>query len=366
MALDSNTSLQVQSFNVGLAHSFVPHAKDRLPLIIESLKKQPSDILCLQEVWTKNDREAITEALKTIYPHSFYQPIKQKYSQNSPTCQLNDLVGQGKLANCLMSECRKQKGKAFTDCVLIQCNSSLSQLKKQNRDCASGLMSLVGKNIFLGVTTLLNPFDKSGLFAYEGGTGLLLLSKTPLNQKTTLDLSSISTLTRRAALKAQISWNNKDIQLGCTHLTANLGDKVPYMGRFKSWGEENLQQTKLLIQSFQERPLPTLLMGDFNCSTKVPLKDIQQNFASSCSLLQRSFQDPANLKLAQCTHCKNNLLYPKNSKTSSYILDHIFVRSLEVQKSEITQNEEKTIVLKNKQKKAIHLSDHFGVKLLIK
>ena len=40
-------SKSVMTYNVGLAHTFVPLAKERLPHIMDALKREQGDVVCL-------------------------------------------------------------------------------------------------------------------------------------------------------------------------------------------------------------------------------------------------------------------------------------------------------------------------------
>ena len=55
-------TLDVETWNVGLAHGFVDDAAARLPGILEALKEADVDVICLQEVWEPADRDRIRDA----------------------------------------------------------------------------------------------------------------------------------------------------------------------------------------------------------------------------------------------------------------------------------------------------------------
>ncbi len=104
---------------------------------------------------------------------------------------------------------RNAEGDEFADCILEKCSKSLQRLKSENRQCASSLMAKVGQNPIISILKLLNPFYRSGLYAYRGSNGLVLLSKLPLQEKKIIDLSDISTLNRRQALSAVIEYKGR-------------------------------------------------------------------------------------------------------------------------------------------------------------
>ena len=75
----SETVLRVETFNVGLAHGFVDHAEDRAPQIWEHVAQSDADVICLQEVWTDDDRADALEATADSHPHAFLTDTEQVY-----------------------------------------------------------------------------------------------------------------------------------------------------------------------------------------------------------------------------------------------------------------------------------------------
>jgi exonuclease III len=73
--------LKVTTYNAGLAYTFVPLAKERFPEVVKALKKHDSDVLCLQEVWTKKDRKKLMKALQNEYPHTLFEKVTRKKNQ---------------------------------------------------------------------------------------------------------------------------------------------------------------------------------------------------------------------------------------------------------------------------------------------
>ena len=49
----ANTGLKLTTYNAGLAHTFVKYATERVEKVAEGLAQLDSDVICLQEVWTK-------------------------------------------------------------------------------------------------------------------------------------------------------------------------------------------------------------------------------------------------------------------------------------------------------------------------
>lgn len=353
----SYAALRVETFNVGLARGFVDYAQQRLPKVEESLKGSQADVLCLQEVWSTGDRERLAAALRKSHPHIYMTPVYQTPTSSRPSCMPWQIFGEGKFVSCMNSQCSEASGDDFTDCIIQQCGESLERLKKENRDCASALMAKVGKNPILAILQLLNPFYRSGLFAYRGSNGLILASKRPLKNKELLDMSDISTLNRRQALSASIEDGEGDIRVVCAHLTANLN--VPYTGKSENWARENYRQAERLIAE-TSKDKRIVLTGDFNCSLQDGESGVAGELEKTCRLLKARFNDPLS-GIGECTFCSQNTL--NSDDISDVALDHIYLRGLSPTRASVTRKEKVTIESEDGEIKT-NLSDHYGFEVI--
>lgn len=361
IATGKEQTISLSSFNTGLAHSFIPYTKERLPIVIAELKQSKSDILCLQEVWTEQDRKKLLNALKNNYPHQLYSTIVNTKTKKQPSCNPWDLLGKNKFINCMAKHCLSKKGSLFTNCVVQTCEKPLNQLTNNKKECANALLAQVGKSPLLALVTVLNPFQSANIFAYKGSTGLLLLSKFPLINKKILNLQKISNLTKREALMATVRINKKDINIACTHLTADLSKIAPYTGSFTSWEEENFQQIETLLNNIKKDKLPNILMGDFNCSFTNHKKNTDPQLKSNCQqILSDNFSLGPKKFLPSCSYCKNNKL---TAKKKNLLIDHIFTKNLKHISTKIIYKN--TVKLPDKLKK-VNLSDHYGVQSTLK
>lgn len=360
----NDQGLRLTTFNAGLAHTFVLHAEQRVDKIVEELNKLDTDVICLQEVWTKKDRKKLEKGLKKNFPHAFKMKIKQTRSKRKPTCKIKELFGEGKFVQCMKDQCSGLSGDAFTSCIINKCGTALENLKNSNRECAQGLMAQVGKSTLGSLWAVLNPFVAAGQYTYKGSTGLMILSKLPLEKTGVLDFSDISFLSRRAALKAVVKKNGRENQLYCTHLTANLDGTAPYAGALSGYREENLSQVDRMIKDSQESDIPTFLLGDFNCSKKNVSADVEGEFEESCKKFSDAgFKDPIDEINPECTFCRTNNLVNEGNDPHGYankILDHIFTKGMYTDNAEVVMKQKVKIKLKDKEIDS-NLSDHFGV-----
>lgn len=356
-------TFKATTYNLGLAHTFVPYAEERLSPLKEKLAHYDADVLCLQEVWKKSDQRKLTKVLKKRYPHHFVTKIKNYRTGPRPTCKKDEIFGEGKFVSCMQNQCGDASGDDFTTCIINKCGNALQALKKTNRNCASALMAQVGKNPLLSMAQLLNPLWRAGQFAYKGSNGLMLFSKHPLEKKRYIDMKEISTLNRRSALEAQVEIGGKKITVMCTHLSADLTGTAPYAGGFDSWAEENSKQIDFLLNEINKSVLPTVLMGDFNCGSADPMANLSGELDQNCEKFSDwGFLDPLKEETRECTFCEENLLNDEGSK--SVAIDHVFLKYLTPVSGRVLFKSPIEIETKEG-KKTTNLSDHYGYEVEI-
>jgi len=352
--------LKLTSYNAGLAHTFVMYAKERIPHVIDGVKKLDSDVVCLQEVWKKKDKKKLIKGTKEVFPHNFSMKIKQTRSKKRPTCKIKDLFGEGKFVQCMKDKCGGLDGDEFTQCIIKDCGTALENLKNSNRECAQGLMAQVGRSTIASLWSVLNPFIPAGQYAYKGSTGLLILSKKPLKNTKVIDMSDISFLNRRAALYAEVDGQ----AVVCTHLTADLDGTAPYAGKFANWSEENLAQVEKLLKE-TDSTKPTYLMGDFNCGFKDEANGLEDEFEQSCQkFLDAGYSDPISSMSPECTYCNDNILVTEGNDPKDYenvLIDHIFVRNASASNASVVMKEDVQVKVGRDEYVTSKVSDHYGV-----
>lgn len=354
-----SSELNIMTYNTGLAHGFVAMAKERLPHIIDALKSEQADILCLQEVWEKKDRKKIIKALKNIYPYAHYEKRSQLRASHRPVCKIKQLFGKDRFLTCMLDNCMGGDSDQQTVCSRTTCGPALQWLKENNRECASTLMAQVGRSTILSMYVLFEPFVRPGMFAYRGANGLLMLSKKPLRHKEFIDWKKESTLNHRGALIADINFEGKPLSLACTHLTANLENTIPYTGIYEGWEQENFLQTQKLTNYFENRG--AILMGDFNCSLENSDVGVESEFENSCLFYAASgYQDPMTGEALGPSFSLNNSLVGSNEHNLS--LDHIFFKDFISLESKLLFTEKVTLETKAGRVES-NISDHYAFKV---
>lgn len=367
-----HTKLELITYNVGLAHTFVPLSKERTWPIIKALQKETADVLCLQEVWNQEDQKLFKDQLKHVYPFSMTVKPFEKLTKKAPACTVFNLVnlwGEQKFGTCLFKNCASKSGDEFTSCVINTCRKPFDLLKEENNDCAAAIIAQTGKSMVQALITVLNPFTRVPLFSSQGESGLMLLSKHPLEDQDVLEMASISTSVRRAGLYARVNVNNNDHHFLCTHLTANLETSAPYTGTFKSWKEESLEQANTLINYIKDKNInqSQFILGDLNCSIENKDKNIAGSFTESCEVFTNNqYIDPfMDGQKSSCTYCTDNtLISNKNSLEVNSLIDHAFYKNIgtELMVTERIFDRPVNIITVDDGEITTHLSDHYGIK----
>lgn len=362
-SLFAGQTLKLTTYNLGLAHTFVPYAEERLAPLQKKLSNYDSDVLCLQEVWKKKDRKKIKSALEDAFPFNTYSKIKNYRSGSRPTCKISQIFGEGKFVSCMQNQCGGKEGDDFTDCIINSCGQALEDLKNENRTCASALMAQVGKNPIASILTLLNPLWRAGQFAYKGSDGLMLFSKYPIKQNLYIDFKEKSTLNRRAAIQATLDVKGEDIQVICTHITADLSATVPYTGLYTDWGAENADQLSDILNKANHKVIPTAIMGDFNCGFADPTMNLAAELDGSCQqALDWGYSDTLSEETRECTFCADNLL--NDGEPDSVAIDHIFLKGMSAIDSKVLFKD--VIQVPTKQGTVrTQLSDHYGYEVTV-
>ncbi len=339
--LYSQDQLSVITYNMSLSSQ---EDNLRLPDMIKELKSLDADLLCLQGVY---EPEKIIKDLN--YSYSYFKDSPEIFF-TSGVCPFWEVFKSNNPFYCRLKNCSNFVDESLISCLMEKCGNSLNALKQRNNDCASAFISQVFRHPIIDSLDLINPFKSLPRFFNKGSTGLLLLSKKPLKKKDAADFSLISSQSNKGALVADI----EGFRIICAN-TAGPLDGPLYMGSFSSREEENKIQIEKLKKWLTGKN--DILLGGLNCSKSISYTDIRENFSKNCEGLESlGLEEPIYLK-PECTYCPYNNLV-KNQDLGGLILDNIF----------ISQNTliDVDVVLKNLTSSDSFLSDHFGVRVILK
>jgi len=320
-------AITVTSYNMGLALNFVPYTQERLVANETLITDYDSDVICMQEVWLEEHVEAIEQALGENYPYIYTVEPEQIFSETA-ACTDEEIAG---FANCAEAQCPGLSGSALVACAPAQCNTFFADLSPTCTDGVIGAIGIPDLTVEILVEAVTQP---AGKFAFDGSLGLILASKIELQAREFQDFIDDSSGNHRGALYAEIEVNKQTHVVGCTHPTANLSATIDYpeSGKHDSWEGENrfMQEQMIAFVNDKAGDNPIFFGGDFNCSLANPSNGVDADFPDNCRLWRTDgFTDPAHDQLP-CTFCsEENLILQMEGGDGNWLLDHVFVKSLE-------------------------------------
>lgn len=336
------STLTLVTYNAGLAYNFVPLAKERREPVFEAIANTDADVMCLQEVWVKEDLEGVEKAAKAKGFKSVYYVETPEDTTGLPAaCTQGDLKD---LKPCAENNCSDAKDLA--GCVTGKCGPELGAISNTCLDC------LVANLVNTLPEILATCAVSAGKYGYGGNNGVMLLARSEMTDKKHAVLES--SLIRRAVLSATVDGH----QVHCTHLTAALS-AIKYTGKFGSFEAEQSQQIDALL-TIVGKGAKTILMGDMN--TGPALKGIKAEFQQHFDKLKSNgMTAPYAVDGATCTFCEDNTLVKGGTDKGGegVVIDHILLSP------DIKANKSGRLLdhkVKVGDPKADHdLSDHYGV-----
>ena len=343
-ATPPSLSLDVVTFNAGLARNFVPYADERLPWVVDALANLDADVVCLQEVWTPDQIDAIVAGVTDAFPHE-YHVVTEDPGTGEPACTPQEA---DPMLTCVQDHCADDPD--LTGCALSNCGEEFAAL---SQSCTGCLAANIDKPLD-EIATLCT--ESSALYAWNGHNGLLLLSRLALEETTSTVLDS--TLVQRAVLHARVLGA---VDVFCTHLAANL-DEPPYAGPYGSYAGEQAHQIDQLAAWIDEQAgqAPAVLLGDLNTGPDLP-PDIVGELPDNWALLAGwGWQAPyVEQDAPACTFCADN---PLVGEGSSHIIDHVLLRTGTVDLVERVLDEPITLQTDAGPVDS-RLSDHYAVRV---
>ena len=353
--------LRVDSFNIGLAGSFVPNEAVRRPSVIAALANAETDVLCIQEAWSKSDKEAIIAAAKVNFPYEVHfetdldTAVTENKDINGATppayttapCVTDQAEALAVGLDCLKDNCSTIPGSldgmaTSTECAKAKCaGSAVKLLFAAEKRCYGCFAASLPTSTFNEMKTECTTNVHGGL-AYKGQSGILMLSRVPLSGAEQFVLPG--TWTRRTVAKATAKLaNSAEVDLYCTHLSPYFSDPTfyPYTGQFgagddNGWIAEQALQGKQLVSwvSSKSGTKRAIVMGDLNATPEDKAHGIGDPgdagkllpaYGAKTLAVLASFQEAVSASyVPSCTFCVAN--HNTDGDQNSWI-DHIFLSS---------------------------------------
>jgi endonuclease/exonuclease/phosphatase family metal-dependent hydrolase len=394
-ATPAGTTVTADSFNVGLAGAFIPFETQRRAAMGPAIAANPADIVCLQEVWREEDKDAIVAATRARFPHvvrvahDLTTPVT---TEIDPMCPVGPAVTMPPCASpalraalddglrCLVANCSTMTGSEMgqttsTACAQERCIGQVGALITNTEPtalaCYGCFASALPTENFSTIRTTCTTNPNAGL-AFGGRNGLMILSKHPLSDVETLVVPG--TWNRRTMTRATATLpGGRRVAVYCNHLTPVFDNVAfPYTGRHgcgevgrAGWATEQLAQARRLVQWVTQTAgnTPALVLGDFNtgpASTGITA-EAGENY--DYLRMQLTPAVPAGYR-PTCTYCPDNVL--NGMRTDPVWIDHVFLRNLPataVRSFERTYTD--TSVTVPTAPGRVHLSDHYGVRVVL-
>ena len=387
--------VKIETYNVALAGAFIPYEAERRPAVIDGVANGDADIICLQEVWEQEDKDAIIAAAAANYPysvsftHDLDTPLDDATDQagnippppSTPPC--GPAAQQTKLdavVQCMAQNCSTIPGSAdgqavSIDCAVANCVGAAAPLlfgDAQDQQCfACAVTSLPSEtlNDIAGLCTT----ELNGGLAFRGQSGVVMLSKYPLSNKQ--DFVIPGTYNRRVTISATVNLPNlSKVDAYCTHLTPIFSNPLfIYTGAYgdgttgpSAWeAEQQLQADKMLDYiAAQSGDRPAFFLGDLNAGRDFAgPPPIVAEGAATLDLLETELdQAVASDYTPLCTFCTDN---PVTDTATSGWIDHIYMSNYHPELVKSTERTFDEFVLSvddgNGGTMLIPLSDHYGV-----
>jgi len=340
-ACEEEAEFSAITFNAALAPQQQPYEDQRQPRIINALRAQDADVVCLQEVWTDETFDAFVEGLGDVYPHSYRAPTDSPMVAD-PQCEsledLDDAMG------CIEEKCTPE-GISSYDCSMGPCQEEVGALTDKCLYCLSANITTTGSCVFGNSSKL-----------YEGGRhGVALFSKTEMKDTARTQFDAV--LFSRVMLSATISGK----RIHCIHATAADFELVPRIGRSDTWADELSAEMDVVLSKSKSGDC-NLLMGDLN--TGISGDGYDGQFEESYNkLVDGGYEDL--WKTPACTWCEDNPIANapvSGTAAASWWIDHIMQKGCTLANPVVTRvlDQPEDLGLVNVTSR---LSDHYGLRL---
>ena len=396
--LGPRTEARFDTLNVGLAGAFVPNEAARREPVYAAVAGMDSDVVCLQEVWTQSDKDAVIAAAAATFPHV----LSFTHDRNTPVTDPTDVAGatppafttapcEGEMLEamldsgvaCVAENCSTIPGSdegmtTSTSCAAESCAESIVPLLTGGAEelrCYGCIASNLPTESLRDIRTACTTETNSDL-AFRGQSGVMILSKHPLSE--TQDFVLPGTWNRRIVAAATVTLpdpsGDKRVDVYCNHLTPIFGGLTfPYTGLYgegrrgaQAWAAEQRLQAEKLVSLVQTRSgdRPAVIMGDFNAGKEYEGTELQSEGPDTVAVLESAFTLALGPGVTpQCTFCPDNGNLAED--TDTVWIDLIYMANMDAASvvSSSRTFDEATVTLEDGS--MVPISDHYGYTAVI-
>lgn len=351
--------LSLVSFNAALGVGLAPYAEQRLDAIEADLPDLDADVICLQEVWLPDDIERLVASLSSVYPYN-HRSVRAS-GGGAAACTEQEATS---LSSCLATNCADVDRDGLPLCAIANCAGAFTEVSAGCQQCIAANQSVSDVENLVAICASAD----AGAASYSDQTGLLLLSRLPLERPSYAAFES--SLGDRGLLSARVHTDFMgDVDVHCTHLAASLRE-VPYTGPYGSWQGERLRQIDQMLERVEQVRADgnttgaSILVGDMNCgpgtaSARATSPDAFERMTSA------GFVAPYAELDGRCTFCENN---PLNGLVADpeegALIDHVLVSTSEAFTARRVLDNVIPISVDGAAIDTAH-SDHYGVQVQV-
>lgn len=372
------------SYNAAWAPGMVPRTADRVGPSIDELGRIDFDVLCLQEAWLPEYRDAVAGAL-SLPDDQVFAVDTTIDDRGVPIGETHeDVCTSEELANveaCARKQCSGIESSETSFCVRSKCGKHVQELYIATKDdpaCLRCIGAMAGRSID-DVHRVCTTVGASRI--HKGNNDVMLLSRFPLLNKEYLVLPSSSS--NRVALFATVAIPDSKVrvEVACLHVSASSFISPSHSG-YESWSEEKAHQLDLVSEMLRRRAKrknrAAVLMGDLNIGPDI--KDGRYDLVEGhlgrlwTKVRDDGFIEPALKEdVPICTgSCPDNKIDPTIGEGS--LIDHVLLRMPEKGDQKplysvcVDQVMDRPFVHEDKKRGKVDLSysDHYGIRVKCK
>ncbi|XP_060606978.1 uncharacterized protein LOC132759253 [Ruditapes philippinarum] len=319
-----------------------------------------SDIVCLQEIFTGQDVEAIVNGVgsKFLYTYSELHLSDGTLPPQSdviwaPACDTTDYLNFANCAignGCLSSTSDTILSPVTYACLVTKCPTEFQTIVFVNGEkCVSCLIRNSPNNHFKRCAGPPST-DRWSI----NKIGLLLLSKKEISDTEAIEyFPNDINIFAYGYLRAKVG----DLTIGCTHIVPTDFNFPPLMSQFQTFSDQQAVELQKFVDAFAGAN-PVIALGDFNCGPDTDTFDPVD--ASNYEILTGFF----TTKLTEeGTFTSENAYNKAPGQSYNYAIDHVFSAG----SARILNTE---VILKNGTMPLgsswLPYSDHYGVKAVVK
>lgn len=356
------SDIDVVTFNTGLGPGIVGLSSPRAPHVVDAVAATHFDVMCLQEVWTDGDRDAIIARLGLPPENVLFARTVGVGETGEDRCSNSDI---DRLEACTAKKCAGVDDEEVTGCAMAQCHSALTGIFLGNRECLNCLAAMAGHpaDITRRVCT-----TRGASRIYGGRNGVILVSRWPLLDREAILIPASNA--NRVALFARVDVpGHGPVELACTHISSDQ-EIPPYHSGYDTWDEEKEAQLAIISDRLNARAAgrPQLFVGDMNFGGARGATVKDESGWVWYDAHERGFVDPAGYTVPElCSMCSGNSFVGHRDR--SELIDHALLRDppggLELTPTCVERLFDRPVVVTGYHGEDVttNLSDHYGIRV---